>query len=181
MSFTQTHNRQPHDRHRHRHSALPTQAELREYLGCPAPPRPRVDVEELEDARWFHADFLARALRGGRGGSGVGAFGMPGREALARHLLVRWLEERARAAWAGDAIADVEISEGGAFKYILARVSEKGSGRSKLVVRGHIGAAYHAHVLDKLVSGASIHGLECRVLGGGRIEHYADSAVPALG
>jgi phosphohistidine phosphatase len=75
----------------------------------------------------------------------------------------------------------VEIDQG-VFKYVLLRLTDASSGRSKLLVRGSTGAAYHNHILQHAkaalpsqVGGeAAAASLDVQVLGGGRIEHYPE-------
>lgn len=109
----------------------------------------QVDTDELEDARWFHADFLAAQLRAASRGSrappvarGAGAgseapFRIPGPYALANRIISSWLHQRqqrerppagggsaedASALAALAAVPDVAIDEG-SFKYVLLRLS----------------------------------------------------------
>ena len=77
-----------------------------------------MDADELEDARWLHADWLAAQLgaargderaaallaalvRGSGGGSGEPPFRIPGEHALANRIIRSWLHERQAAAAAG--------------------------------------------------------------------------------
>lgn len=58
----------------------------------------QVDPEELEDARWFHADWLAAAVRGGAPpaasrGAPPCDFCIPGRYALASAIITSWLRD----------------------------------------------------------------------------------------
>mgnify|MGYP001810572285 CR=1 FL=1 len=62
---------------------------------------PQVDAAELEDARWFHADWLAAATGAEgappRAASRLGGhipFRVPGRYALANRIIDSWLTER---------------------------------------------------------------------------------------
>lgn len=106
----------------------------------------QVDTNELEDARWFHADYLAAHLHAASCGSSVpsvlrGAassdeapFRIPGPYALANRIISSWLHEQqqrqaqcgsaedAAAAAALAAVPDVCIDEG-SFKYVLLRLS----------------------------------------------------------
>lgn len=109
----------------------------------------QVDTDELEDARWFHADYLAANLRAASSGSsppsvlrgapgaaaGEAPFRIPGPYALANRIISSWLHERqqlqaleggsaedAAAAAALAAVPDVCIDEG-SFKYVLLRLS----------------------------------------------------------
>lgn len=114
---------------------------------CPA--ALQVDTNEIEDARWFHADYLAAQLRAAssgssppsalRGASSAAAseapFRIPGPYALANRIISSWLHEQqqrralqggsaeeAAAAAALAAVPDVCIDEG-SFKYVLLRLS----------------------------------------------------------
>lgn len=123
-------------------------------LHCvPYLPNFQVDPAELEDARWFHADWLAAAT--GMGGQHAPApavvraassgndvpFRIPGRYALANRLIRAWLEGRrasqtaqtaaalgeqqASAAAALQALAAIpDVNiDEGSFKYVLLRLS----------------------------------------------------------
>jgi hypothetical protein len=66
-----------------------------------SPPNPTLDRNELRDARWFHKDWL-RAQLGknvdpretpGAGEIPEGEIALPGRHAMARALIERWVEE----------------------------------------------------------------------------------------
>jgi phosphohistidine phosphatase len=77
-------------------------------------------------------------------------------------------------------VPQVELDEG-VFKYVLLRLTDSSSGKSKLLVRGAAAAAYHNHILQhtkaqvqKLCPKGT---LQLDVLGGGRIEHYAEQGV----
>ncbi|KAL4422858.1 hypothetical protein ABPG75_009055 [Micractinium tetrahymenae] len=152
-------------------------AEAERYL-LPQLPAVQVDPAELEDARWFHADWLAAAT--GMGGQHAAApaavraassgadvpFRIPGRYALASRLIRSWLEGR-RAARAADMAAELGEQpasaaavlqalaaipdvdiDEGSFKYVLLRLSTPDGLHSKLLVRGDARAAYHNHVLQ---------------------------------
>lgn len=121
---------------------------------------------------------------------------IPGNYSLAHKLIMGWLKpgtqqavtstaaaanngnsNTSTAAWAGDQIAQVDIDEG-SFKYVLLRLRDTQTGRSKLLVRGAAAAAYHNHILQH--TKAQVHQvddsghLQLDVLGGGRIEHYPE-------
>jgi phosphohistidine phosphatase len=127
---------------------------------------------------------------------------IPGEYSLAYRLITNWLQqpqssqetlqESAAAAasngssssssgsWLGDQVPQVELDEG-VFKYVLLRLTDSSSGKSKLLVRGAAAAAYHNHILQhtkaqvqKLCPNGT---LQLDVLGGGRIEHYAEQGV----
>lgn len=136
-----------------------------------------MDPAELEDARWFHADWLAAATGVGLApgakrsataatATGGAPFRIPGRYSLASRLVSTWLHERqavaaartaaalgegegtaAEALAALAAVPDVGIDEG-TFKYVLLRLSTADGLHSKLLVRGDSRAAYHNHVLQ---------------------------------
>ncbi|XP_040191959.1 14 kDa phosphohistidine phosphatase-like [Rana temporaria] len=72
-----------------------------------------------------------------------------------------------------DSVAEVQIDPEGAFKYILVRVSA-GAGQSEPhrdIVRGTKSAEYHNHIFDKVNPEMEALGLQCKCLGGGKIEH----------
>jgi ADP-ribose pyrophosphatase YjhB (NUDIX family) len=163
----------------------------------PAPQAVRVDVQELQDARWFHRDWLRAALAGSADGGGAtgAAFRVPGRYALANAVISDWLAGRACSgagpappsgggggAWSGDALPAVKI-DAGVFKYVLIRVSGDG-GRDRLIVRGDRRAPYHNDVLQ--AARAEALGVDARLrlepVGGGRMEHRPEErAVSAYG
>ncbi|KAM3619685.1 uncharacterized protein V6R79_011932 [Siganus canaliculatus] len=68
-------------------------------------------------------------------------------------------------------IPDVEIDPDGTFKYILVRVTVKDGDANKDIVRGTKSAQYHNHIFDKVNPAMEALGLECKCLGGGKIEH----------
>ncbi|CAG5116276.1 unnamed protein product [Candidula unifasciata] len=69
-------------------------------------------------------------------------------------------------------IPDVEIDKSGKFKYILIKVHDPDMDREfKHIVRGTAKAAYHADIYDMVVGQIEDKGLDCEILGGGRIEH----------
>eukprot|EP00062_Callorhinchus_milii_P010745 gi/632955972/ref/XP_007893729.1/ PREDICTED: 14 kDa phosphohistidine phosphatase-like [Callorhinchus milii] len=70
------------------------------------------------------------------------------------------------------AVADVDIDPDGVFKYILVRLSRGGGGADhKDIVRGTKSAEYHNNIFDKLSPEMEKLGLECKCLGGGKIDH----------
>ncbi|XP_063056204.1 si:dkey-51e6.1 [Engraulis encrasicolus] len=68
-------------------------------------------------------------------------------------------------------VPDVEIDPEGKFKYILVRLKVKDGDASKDIVRGTKSAEYHNHIFEKVKPAMEALGLECSVLGGGKIEH----------
>lgn len=118
----------------------------------PSPPLVllKVDKEELEDARWFHASWMAAAVGAANGDSASSSrlaavvrgisgdevpFRIPGKHALANRIIHTYLHEwQQRQQWAGEgaegvaaaaalaAVPDVGIDEG-SFKYVLLRLS----------------------------------------------------------
>ncbi|CAG9466176.1 unnamed protein product [Pedinophyceae sp. YPF-701] len=158
-----------------------TEAERLPYLQ-PLPPPCKVDEDELEDARWFHRDYMeARIVHDPP--TMPGPFFIPGRHSLAFELITRWLRRADRQPWAGDALRTASLGEG-VQKYVLMRASEAGAGtgpdgqqRSKLIVWGHPAAAYHMNVLERCKAEARKLGLNVEPLGGGRIEHFESSGV----
>ncbi|XP_007245488.2 14 kDa phosphohistidine phosphatase [Astyanax mexicanus] len=70
-----------------------------------------------------------------------------------------------------DKVPDVEIDSEGKFKYILVRVKVKGGTDHKDIVRGTKSAEYHNHIFEKVNPALEALGVECSVLGGGKIEH----------
>ena len=71
-------------------------------------------------------------------------------------------------------VPKVDIDEG-TFKYILISATTA-TGEKVQLVRGHIGCAYHADVLEKVAPGlraSGLTGIEC--VGGGRIRRDASS------
>ncbi|PSC76346.1 NADH pyrophosphatase [Micractinium conductrix] len=183
-------------------------AEAQRYLR-PSVPAVQVDAAELEDARWFHADWLAAATGAEgappRAASRLGGhipFRVPGRYALANRIIDSWLTERQAAAAAATAaelgeragtaaealaalraVPDVGL-DSGSMKYVLLRLSTADGLHSKLLVRGDSRAAYHNHVLQ--ATAAEIReiapgtGLHLETLGGGRIEHYPEQRIASM-
>ncbi|KAK9804810.1 hypothetical protein WJX72_006897 [[Myrmecia] bisecta] len=142
-----------------------------------AQPLPQADADELADARWFHRHWLRRMVAGTA--PHQGNFSLPGRYAIARSVITTWLEQDdGSACSAGDALGEVEIDEG-VFKYVLLRVSDA-QGSSKLVVRGSAAASWHQDVLDAASREAAQYRLKVEPLGGGRIEHHADTKVISI-
>lgn len=68
-------------------------------------------------------------------------------------------------------VPDVEIDPEGTFKYILVRVKVKDGDVHKEIVRGTKSAEYHNHIFEKVNPAMEALGLECKCLGGGKIEH----------
>ncbi|XP_076582409.1 14 kDa phosphohistidine phosphatase [Chaetodon auriga] len=68
-------------------------------------------------------------------------------------------------------IPDVEIDPEGTFKYILVRVKVKDGDVNKDIVRGTKSAEYHNHIFEKVNPAMEALGMECKCLGGGKIEH----------
>ncbi|WIA32279.1 hypothetical protein OEZ86_003125 [Tetradesmus obliquus] len=159
---------------------------------------------EMEDVRWFHRDWLSWALQQGPEAA-PGGFMIPGEYSLAYRLITGWLQQQkqsvpqtvqnshqesgsnsssssssAKGIWLGDQVPQVEVDEG-VFKYVLLRLTDSSSGRSKLLVRGAAAAAYHNHILQhtkgQLQKLCPQGTLQLDVLGGGRIEHHADQKV----
>ncbi|XP_070581893.1 14 kDa phosphohistidine phosphatase-like [Ptychodera flava] len=67
-------------------------------------------------------------------------------------------------------VPDVEIDPEGIFPYILVDVTAK-SGHSKCIVRGDCFSEYHSDVYDKTIPKIKAQGFDCRVMGGGKIDH----------
>ncbi|XP_035509227.1 14 kDa phosphohistidine phosphatase [Morone saxatilis] len=68
-------------------------------------------------------------------------------------------------------IPDVEIDPEGTYKYILVRVKVKDGDVHKDIVRGTKSAEYHNHIFEKVNPAMEALGMECKCLGGGKIEH----------
>uniref|UniRef100_A0A8D3A7G3 Si:dkey-51e6.1 n=1 Tax=Scophthalmus maximus TaxID=52904 RepID=A0A8D3A7G3_SCOMX len=68
-------------------------------------------------------------------------------------------------------IPEVEIDPEGTFKYILVRVKVKDGDVHKDIVRGTKSAEYHNHIFEKVSPAMEALGMECKCLGGGKIEH----------
>eukprot|EP00249_Psilotum_nudum_P017212 c26213_g1_i1 orf=203-1858(+) len=134
-------------------------------------PEPSVDFNELEDARWIHREFLKASLLGKHLPYNM-QFRVPGKYAIARILMQRWVNNRVEPVWAGNQIQPVEIDEG-TFKYVLARVYDS-CGNQRLVVRGTGSLAYHADIFKQMQIQLNELGLQVEVLGGGWIEHLSD-------
>ncbi|KAL2653314.1 hypothetical protein R1flu_021442 [Riccia fluitans] len=135
-------------------------------------PRPAVDANELEDARWVHRSFLRSVLRGEPLPHNQ-IFNVPGNYAIANRIMQRWVEaESARdVQWAGNEVPTVDVDEG-IFKYVLIKI-EDDEGRQRLLVRGRKSLAYHSDILADTKKRLDDEGLALQVsqLGGGRIEH----------
>ncbi|XP_055498183.1 14 kDa phosphohistidine phosphatase [Leucoraja erinacea] len=78
-------------------------------------------------------------------------------------------QRRDMAALAG--VADVEIDSDGVFKYILVKLSRRDGPEHKDIVRGTKSAEYHNHIFEKLTSEMEKLELDCKCLGGGKIDH----------
>ncbi|XP_057859998.1 uncharacterized protein LOC131068759 isoform X1 [Cryptomeria japonica] len=133
-----------------------------------------VDGNELEDARWIHKDFLRAVLLGKVLPFGV-EFHVPGKHAIANHLMEKWITETRCVEWAGDDIETVEIDKG-VFKYVLIRIHDD-KGHNKLIVRGNSALAYHADILKEVRDKIGSLGFHADPLGGGRIEHHPEQKV----
>uniref|UniRef100_A0A8C6T622 14 kDa phosphohistidine phosphatase n=1 Tax=Neogobius melanostomus TaxID=47308 RepID=A0A8C6T622_9GOBI len=68
-------------------------------------------------------------------------------------------------------VSVVEIDPEGTFKYILLRIKVKDGDAFKDIVRGTKSAEYHNHIFEKVSPAMEALGLECKCLGGGKIEH----------
>lgn len=133
-----------------------------------------VDGNELEDARWIHKDLLRAVLLGKVLPSGV-EFHVPGKHAIAHHLMAKWITETRFVEWAGDDIETVEIDKG-VFKYVLICIHDD-KGHKKLIVRGNSTLAYHADILQEVQDKIGVLGFHADPLGGGRIEHQPEQNV----
>ncbi|KAG7283651.1 hypothetical protein CRUP_020424 [Coryphaenoides rupestris] len=69
------------------------------------------------------------------------------------------------------AIPNVVIDPEGTFKYIYVRVNVKGGDTHKDIIRGTKSAEYHNHIFEKVNPAMETLGMECRCLGGGKLEH----------
>ncbi|XP_052224405.1 14 kDa phosphohistidine phosphatase-like isoform X2 [Dreissena polymorpha] len=70
------------------------------------------------------------------------------------------------------AVPDVDIDKNGRFKYILIKVHDPDKEREfKHIVRGYARCEYHADIFDEVAPAIEESGLDCEVLGGGRINH----------
>jgi phosphohistidine phosphatase len=99
------------------------------------------------------------------------------RKVLPRTILVSDMASTAGSpAQRFDAVQEVDIDSTGTFKYILIKISETGSTRSKFSVRGYTFAEYHADIYQKAKLEVASDGVECEVAGGGRIKHQPPSA-----
>lgn len=137
-------------------------------------PKPVVDDNELEDAKWIHKDFLRAVLSGKSPPPGV-EFHVPGKYAIAHYLMDRWITETRCNKWAGDEIETVQIDEG-VFKYVLIRIHDN-NGSQKLIVRGNSALAYHSDILEQARDNIEPSKLQADPLGGGRIEHHPERKV----
>ncbi|KAH7421552.1 hypothetical protein KP509_13G063500 [Ceratopteris richardii] len=140
---------------------------LAENLSLPAI---AVDMKELEDARWVHRSRLKAVLEN-KQTHGGGPFSVPGRHAIANHLMQEWTKHKngTESEWAGDTVPYVDIDEG-VFKYVLIQVNDD-MGNKKLIVRGDKSMAYHSDIFKHTRQVLMTLGLQAEVLGGGRISH----------
>ncbi|XP_043254151.1 14 kDa phosphohistidine phosphatase-like [Colletes gigas] len=92
-----------------------------------------------------------------------------------RHLFFKVLTNNRRfgiMSQSLDALDDVDIDIHGKFKYILAKVEDKDKNVSKFIVRGYIGARWHADIYDMFSDEwAGSRSLYAKCVGGGRIIH----------
>ncbi len=133
----------------------------------------------MEDVRWFHRDWLHQALHSAA--SAEGSFNIPSSYSLANRLVLGWLPSQhsqqvqdadAAAAWqAAEEQLPAVSFDIGVFKYVLLRLTQETTGRSRLLVWGHTAAAYHNDILQRCKARANKLGLSVDVLGGGRIAH----------
>ncbi|XP_075689606.1 14 kDa phosphohistidine phosphatase-like [Rhinoderma darwinii] len=72
-----------------------------------------------------------------------------------------------------DSVPEVQIDPHGVFKYILVRLSLESSEpeRYRDIVRGTKSAEFHNHIFEKLDPEMQALGLNCKCLGGGKIDH----------
>uniref|UniRef100_A0A8C5QR96 14 kDa phosphohistidine phosphatase n=1 Tax=Leptobrachium leishanense TaxID=445787 RepID=A0A8C5QR96_9ANUR len=73
-----------------------------------------------------------------------------------------------------EAVSEVTIDSDGVFKYILVRVSVRGSEQCRDIVRGTKCAEFHNHIFEKINPELEAAGFECSVLGGGKLEHNSN-------
>ncbi|CAL8464400.1 g3935 [Coccomyxa elongata] len=149
--------------------------------------QPRVDVTELEDARWFHRSWLSRrlspAVSAGRDDSELQKdtastasvdFSIPGSYALAHRLIHSFMSSQQQPGegnssfWKQD-VREVDIDEHGTYKYVLLRLESKDSSESRLLVRGNCRAGYHKDVLELANELDADSTSQLVPLGGGRI------------
>ncbi|KAH9305062.1 hypothetical protein KI387_009466, partial [Taxus chinensis] len=156
-------------------NAVPIEnSSLSPILGNISLPKIFVDGNELEDARWIHKDFL-RAVLLGKVLPSSGEFNVPGKHAIAHHLMEKWISEKRCGEWAGDYIETVEIDKG-VFKYVLICIHDD-KGHKKLIVRGSSALAYHADILKQIRDKIGSLAFHADPLGGGRIEHHPEQKV----
>ncbi|XP_042272689.1 14 kDa phosphohistidine phosphatase [Thunnus albacares] len=86
-----------------------------------------------------------------------------------------WCKVTVAMADALTKIPDVEIDPEGTFKYILVRVKVKDGDVHKDIVRGTKSAQYHNHIFEKVSPAMEALGMECKCLGGGKIEHNSQA------
>jgi len=181
-------------------------------IGCEVtfPPTPTLDIAELRDARWFHKDWLRAQLgkhvdprEAGTGGTGRGVIGkeipvgevaLPGRHALARHLVERWCEETDVSRLPGSLAATVPAvamtddremplvpttNRSFAFRVVeMSLVGTKKEGMSgrttvlRFALTGGGGAPTvndHARLDTAVAAEAERYGASLRLLGGGQM------------
>lgn len=150
----------------------------------------KVDPHELEDARWFHKDFLTAALSSsdqttnqdttttansssryfpGPLSEAQPVFRIPGHYALAHRVIHSWL----KAGSSDTALLPEVAIDQGTFKYVLIRVSNVMTGACTVIVRGDTRAPYHNDIFQTAKREAYFvdPALELQPLGGGRMEH----------
>lgn len=160
-----------------KHSGL-LEEEINAYQSHLTLPEIHVDQEELEDARFFHYSWLLEHTNNNT----KDEFRIPGKHALANRLInenidnVRsdCMESCPELNHIPDIVVPLESSC--RMKYILLRVSylsNNGSWRSKLILRGDPRAAYHNHIFtatkSEIASIDQSKSVHLDVLGGGRI------------
>lgn len=176
-----------------------TNGEVQEALS-PGLPQPNVDQEELEDARWFHKDWLHATIfedahpdnraivyldEHGQTHN-ENAFRIPGPYALAHTIItdvVSLLVLRAAQApggetdWAGSQVPQVLLVarravQSTSMKYVLLRLTDEKTSRSKLIVRGNETKIWHDEIRAQVLEDVRECDPLLRVapLGGGRLE-----------
>ncbi|XP_002977571.2 uncharacterized protein LOC9656108 isoform X1 [Selaginella moellendorffii] len=138
---------------------------------CDTLPKIAANSSELEDARWVHQDFLKAVLMN----KSTCNFSVPGKHAIARLLMERWIESDTEDSWAGKDVQTTEIDEG-KFKYVLIRLKDS-SGNQKLVVRGNKELPFHTDILEAFQKEVAPLGLQVEAMGGGKMEHSPEQQV----
>lgn len=108
-------------------------------------------------------------------------FRIPGKYALANRIITDCLiqyvnenhiEDLEGISWSGEKVIDIAI-DSGTFKYVLLRIYDERTNRSKLIVRGDSRAPYHNDIYQ--FAKRSLHkiddSLKIDTVGGGRMEH----------